>query len=189
MTQPTSRSCRDVLVTVLCVLLYAGAVTAYTVWSYREHRTTLMEQIDSRLLQAARSLKYLLAEDFHDRALGPDSISREEELRNRKLVTSFGVESGFAWVHTIAEADGRFYFSAPSVSEEEAQDRKSGTSIRTRTSPRNSFKPGTTGNRVCQLYRPVGHLPFRRPAPAIARRPRLPRQRRPGNQRYPRHGP
>ncbi|MDD2519426.1 MAG: hypothetical protein PHR34_00625 [Kiritimatiellae bacterium] len=121
MTQPTSRSCRDVLVTVLCVLLYAGAVAAYTVWSYREHRTTLMEQIDSRLLQAARSLKYLLAEDFHDRALGPDSISREEELRNRKLVTSFGVESGFAWVHTIAEADGRFYFSAPSVSEEEAQ--------------------------------------------------------------------
>ncbi len=66
MTQPTSRSCRDVLVTVLCALLYAGAVAVYTVWSYREHKAALMEQIDSPSLQAARSLKYLLAEDFHD---------------------------------------------------------------------------------------------------------------------------
>ena len=65
--------------------------------------------------QAARSLKYLLAPDFHDRALDPHSIPMDEELRNRKLVTEFGVESGFKWVYTLVQKDGVFFFSAPSV--------------------------------------------------------------------------
>ena len=107
---------------VLCVLLYASAVAGYAVWSYKEHKRALMAEIDHDLLQAARSLKYLLAPDFHDRALDKDSIGKDEELRNRKLVTDFGVEAGFKWVYTLAEKDGKFFFSAPSVSEEEAKE-------------------------------------------------------------------
>ncbi len=107
---------------VLCLLIYALAVAGYAVWSYREHKAALLAEIDSGLLQASRSLKYLLAPDFHDRALDQDSIGKEEELRNRKLVTDFGVESGFKWVYTLAEKDGAFFFSAPSVSEEEAKE-------------------------------------------------------------------
>ena len=104
------------------MLVYAAAVTGYAVWSYKEHKKALLAEIDSGLLQAARSLKYLLAPDFHDRALDKDSIVKEEELRNRKLVTDFGVESGFKWVYTLAEKDGAFFFSAPSVSDEEAKE-------------------------------------------------------------------
>ena len=107
---------------VLCGLVYALAVTGYAVWSYREHKTDLMVQIDSDLLQAARSLKYLLAPDFHDRARDTNSIAMDEELRNRKAVTDFGVESGFKWVYTLAEKDGAFFFAAPSVSEAEAKE-------------------------------------------------------------------
>lgn len=122
---PTSRRTGSVsvlLLLVLCFLLYAAAVAGYAVWSYREHKNALMVEIDHDLLQAARSLKYLLAADFHDRALDKDSIGKDEELRNRRLVTDFGVESGFKWVYTLAEKDGAFFFSAPSVSEEEAQE-------------------------------------------------------------------
>jgi hypothetical protein len=122
---PTSRRTGSVsvlLLLVLCFLLYVVAVAGYAVWSYREHKTTLLAEIDASLLQAARSLKYLLADDFHDRALDKDSIGKDEELRNRRLVTEFGVESGFKWVYTLAEKDGAFFFSAPSVSEEEAQE-------------------------------------------------------------------
>ena len=115
----------SILLLIVCVALYALAVGGYAVWSYREHKAALLAEIDHDLLQAARSLKYLLAPDFHDRALAPDSIGREEELRNRKQVTEFGVESGFKWVQTIVEKDGQFYFSAPSVSAEEARERES----------------------------------------------------------------
>lgn len=118
------RFCAPLLLAA-CVLLYALAVAGYAVWSYHTNKTKLLADIDHNLLQAARTLKYLLAPDFHDRALAPDSIGRDEELRNRKLITDFGVESGFKWVQTIVENDGRFYFSAPSVSEEEARERES----------------------------------------------------------------
>ena len=129
MTTPTHSKSRRagtaLILLVMCVLVYALAVAGYAVWSYREHKKSLLAEIDSDLLQAARSLKYLLAADFHDRALAPDSIAKDEELRNRKLVTEFGVESGFKWVQTIVEKDGLFFFSAPSVSEEEARERDS----------------------------------------------------------------
>ncbi len=125
MTIGKSRIAAALLLGTTCMAVYVMAVAGFAVWSYREHKAALMAQIDHDLLQAARSLKYLLAPDFHDRALAPDSIGRDEELRNRKRVTEFGVESGFKWVQTIVEKDGRFYFSAPSVSEEEARERES----------------------------------------------------------------
>ncbi|NCA83393.1 MAG: hypothetical protein EOM72_11730 [Opitutae bacterium] len=103
-----------------CMVIYAAAVAGYAVWAYRAHKVDLMAGIDSDLLQAARSLKYLLAPDFHDRALDTNSIAMDEELKNRKAVTDFGVESGFKWVYTLAEKDGQYFFAAPSVSEEEA---------------------------------------------------------------------
>ena len=112
----------SLLLRIACMLVYVSAVTGYAVWSYREHKANLLAEIDADLLQAARSLKYMLAADFHDRALDKDSIGKDEELRNRKLVTDFGVESGFKWVYTLAEKDGAFYFSAPSVTEEEAKE-------------------------------------------------------------------
>ena len=118
--RPGGRS--NLLLLALCVLFYASAVAGYAVWSYKEHKKTLLAEIDHNLLQAARSLKYLLAPDFHDRALAKDSIGKDEELRNRRLVTDFGVEAGFKWVYTLAEKDGQFFFSAPSVSEEEAKE-------------------------------------------------------------------
>ena len=107
---------------ILSLLLYFLCVGGYAVWSYRQHKAALLSKIDAHLLQAARSLKYMLAPDFHDRALDTNSIAMDEELRNRKLVTDFGVESGFKWVYTLAEKDGKFYFSAPSVSAEEAKE-------------------------------------------------------------------
>lgn len=91
--RPGGRS--NLLLLALCVLFYASAVAGYAVWSYKEHKKTLLAEIDHNLLQAARSLKYLLAPDFHDRALAKDSIGKDEELRNRRLVTDFGVEAGF----------------------------------------------------------------------------------------------
>lgn len=106
-------------------LLYVLAVAGFAVWSYNEDKTRLLAEIDGQLLQAARSLKYLLAPDFHDRALAADSIAKDEELRNRKAVTEFGVESGFKWVYTLVEKDGAFFFAAPSVSDEEALERDS----------------------------------------------------------------
>ena len=76
------------------------------------------------MVHIAQSLPVLLEEDFQDRAVGPDSIGYEEELRNRKYFNGIRDEFRLTWVYTLVEEGGRFYFSAPTVSGEEAAERE-----------------------------------------------------------------
>lgn len=107
------------------VVLYVAAVAGYVVWAEAMARRELMANVDERLLLAAKSLKYMLAPDFHDRAVDETSIGREEVDRNRETISAFAAESGFQWLYTLVEKDGRFHFSAPTVSAEELQERDS----------------------------------------------------------------
>lgn len=110
---------------ILSLLFYACAVIAYASWSNRERMHSLQREIDQRMIVVARSLKHMLAPDFHDRALDETSISFEEEMKNRRALSDFAQQTEFKWIYTLAEKDGKFYFSAPTVSEEEARERKS----------------------------------------------------------------
>ncbi|HRX48897.1 MAG TPA: hypothetical protein P5120_15360, partial [Spirochaetota bacterium] len=51
--------------------LYIIAVTAFIVWSNESRRKLIINEVDHKLLIAARSIKYILPADFHDRATGP----------------------------------------------------------------------------------------------------------------------
>ncbi len=88
-------------------------------------RGRLLDQIDEQLMLTAKSLKYMLADDFHDRAVSENSISFQEEMKNRKALSGFVSETNIRFVYTLAAKDGKFYFSAPTVTEEEAKQRKS----------------------------------------------------------------
>jgi hypothetical protein len=99
-------------------------VAAYTLWSDRRRMEHVQREIDDRLLIAAEALEHMLATDFHDRAVDAKSISFDEEMRNRTAFNAFASQTGFKWIYTLAEKDGKFYFSAPTVSDEEARERK-----------------------------------------------------------------
>jgi two-component system cell cycle sensor histidine kinase/response regulator CckA len=109
----------------LCIVVYIAAVVAFTVRSGFRARAEIMGDIDRRLTLAAKSLKYILAPDFHDRAVDADSISPEEETRNRIAVSEFAFETEFEYLYTLVEKDGRFFFSAPTVTAEELKARTS----------------------------------------------------------------
>lgn len=110
---------------LLCLAFYIGGVAAFGYVSHTRKKAALLKEIDDSLLLAARSLKYMLAPDFHDRALGPNSIPLEEELRNRRVFASYWQEAGLKWVYTLVQRSGSFYFSGPAVSEQEARERPS----------------------------------------------------------------
>ncbi len=122
---PKARKPRFLHWFLLCLLVYIAGVTAFGIYSRARKKAALMQEIDDSLLLAARSLKYMLAADFHDRALGPDTIPYEEELRNRKAFADFLAETHFKWVYTLVERDGVFHFSGPAVSAQEAAERRS----------------------------------------------------------------
>lgn len=106
-------------------LLYIAAVIGYSTWSNRETRKLIYAGIDDRLLVAATGIKYMLAPDFHDRATGPLSISFHEELKNRKAVSDYSRETSLAYLYTLVGKNGEFFFSAPTVTEDEARRQKS----------------------------------------------------------------
>ena len=109
----------------LCLGLYAAAVLGYVFWETYEAQEHFLRQVDQRLLLGAETLKYLLPEDFHDRAVDEDAIPYDEELRIRKRVTGLALDTDFEYLYTLVEKDGHFYFAAATVTEEEAKQRKS----------------------------------------------------------------
>jgi hypothetical protein len=83
-----------------------------------------LEATDQNLRTAARSLRLLLAPDFHDRAVDADSIGFEEELANRNAFNAFAKANELIYVYTLVMKDGALFFSAPTVTEDEARERK-----------------------------------------------------------------
>ena len=121
----SATSARPILArAVLLLLIYVAVVATLTMaWTRLENRNFL-KATDDRLHVASRSLKYLLAEDFHDRAVDRDSISFEEELRNREKFNEFAKINDLIYVYTVVRKDGGLFFSAPTVTEEEAREQK-----------------------------------------------------------------
>lgn len=98
------------------------AALAYFWIGYEERQA--LEHIDARLRLGATSLKYLLADDFHDRATNPQAIDFDEEMRNRVKVNEFAAANGFIYAYTLVRYQDEIYFSAPTVTPEEAKERK-----------------------------------------------------------------
>ncbi len=109
---------------LICIFIYLAAVLTYVVWSNHEHRKTTIHEIDQKLVLAAKSLKFMLAPDFHDRAIAADSISMAEELKNRAAISGLAFDTDMEWLYTLVEKNGHFYFSAPTVTTREANEKE-----------------------------------------------------------------
>lgn len=107
------------------LLLYVFFIFLFIIWSNGQVKQQIYAEIDARLLLAAKSLKYMLAPDFHDRAVAEDSIAFDEVEKNRIAISNFSKETGFVYSYTLVRKDNSFFFSAPTVTEEEYQERKS----------------------------------------------------------------
>lgn len=109
---------------VLSCVIYIGFVACFTYYNTQHETENLYRSIDLRLRIAASALPGMLAEDFHDRTLGPGSISFEEEMQARKRFNHFVKDVGVTYLYTMIEKDGKYFFTAPTVTEEEAAERK-----------------------------------------------------------------
>lgn len=119
-----ARGGRSLKLLVVSALIYALFVATFSLWYTKQEERSILKDVDGRLLDAAAALPHMLAADFHDRAWGGDAISFEEEMENRKRFNDFARETGLTWVYTVVEDGGKYYFSAPTVTEEEAQETK-----------------------------------------------------------------
>ena len=71
-----------------------------------------MENIDNELYNSASTLKYILPEDFHDRAIDKHAISIKEDKYIATKLTSLVKEAGFKYAYTIIKKDDKLFFVA-----------------------------------------------------------------------------
>jgi diguanylate cyclase (GGDEF)-like protein len=108
---------------LLFLLVYAVFVSGFVFFTYAEQKQSTFGEADKELTLAARSLKYMLPTDFHDRVLDENSISLEEELETRRRLSSYAMETPFVYLYTLIEKDGALFFATTTVTEEEAEAR------------------------------------------------------------------
>lgn len=131
---------------LLATALYLLALVAVTVHSYHTARAGLFARLDRELTIAARGVPFVLADDFHDRALHATAITAAEDQRNIGALTALAQQGGFAYLYTMIERDGIPRLTASSASDEELTG---GSAVR-------YFQPFEEGAALLAASRPDG---------------------------------
>jgi signal transduction histidine kinase len=99
--------------------LYVAVVCGGSYWMHRHALRDAMRELDHRLLAGAASVRYVLADDFHDRATHPQAVTTEEDGRNIRELTRLAREGQFVYLYTAVYQADRVFLTASSASEEE----------------------------------------------------------------------
>ncbi|MBN2083143.1 PAS domain S-box protein [bacterium] len=106
----------------VALIFYILVVAGFAYWTYRHERQLLFDRLDQQLMLAATAIKHVLADDFHDRALGPAAITPAEDDQNIEAMSRIADEFGFAFLYTVIEADGKLYLTSSSATLQERAD-------------------------------------------------------------------
>ncbi len=104
---------------ILPILFYLLVVGFYTYWNYRGSEREMLEVVDQRLIQAAKTIKFILPRDFHDRALHAKSIPQEEILEVCKRLSRFAKDHNLNDVSTLIVEGDSVYYTSADITEEE----------------------------------------------------------------------
>ena len=108
---------------IIAIVFYIFGVFIYTMWNYISLKEDIMKNIDSRLYIGANAIKYILPEDFHDRAVDKKSITEEEDWKNIEALSEYTDKTGFKFLYTVIRLDGHVYLTSSSATEEELKEK------------------------------------------------------------------
>jgi len=95
-------------------------LTFYSIWNYFYEKDRLIGQIDKQLYSAAVAVPFVLEDDFHDRAVDPDSISQKEDNQNIKNLTKLNNQLGTKFLYTvIRDKNGKHFLTSSSALDSE----------------------------------------------------------------------
>ncbi|OFX40859.1 MAG: hypothetical protein A2X08_11750 [Bacteroidetes bacterium GWA2_32_17] len=104
---------------VISIIIYIAGVTIYSIWSYYSHKNEILEQVDKKLFEAANSVNYLLPNNYHDRAIAPDSITKIEFFEITDLLSKQNDNLGVKYTYSVVLHNGKIYFTTSSATSEE----------------------------------------------------------------------
>ncbi len=104
-------------------IIYLSGVVVYIIWnSYSDH-TQITREVDTRLLQAAGYVKYILPDDFHDRATDNRAVSDSENRVNIDRLTEYARAVGLTYLYTVVIENDKVYFTSSSASAKDIREK------------------------------------------------------------------
>lgn len=97
---------------LLALSIYFIGVVLISSVIYIVSRQAYMEEIDTRLMAAAKNLPAILPTDFHDRAVSAESITIAEDRINMNQLSKHAATGGFAYLYTYIIKKNTVYFTA-----------------------------------------------------------------------------
>jgi PAS domain S-box-containing protein len=94
------------------IIVYITALLVYGFWNHAYQKKKILAHIDTKLYNNAISLKYMLPDDFHDRAVNAQAISINEDKYIAKKLTALVKEAGFRYAYTIIKQGNKLVFVA-----------------------------------------------------------------------------
>jgi len=82
---------------------------------YSFQKNEILKNIDLRLYNSAVSLKYILPDDYHDRAIDKQAISIEEDVYIVHKMIRLTKETGIKYAYTIIKQGERLFFATTVV--------------------------------------------------------------------------
>lgn len=104
---------------IIPLVIYSVGVALFTILLALITRERIMGEIDAKLVNAAKSIRFVLPEHFHDLAVSPDAVNDSVNRDNIRLMTDYATNLGLTYVYTAVLYEGKIFFTASSADEEE----------------------------------------------------------------------
>jgi diguanylate cyclase (GGDEF)-like protein len=116
---------RDRIKIIITVGFALLMLTTYSIWRYLQEESRLISNIDNRLYTAAVSVPFVLADDFHERAVNAKSISEQEDRQNIENLSRLNNRLKTKFLYTvIRDAKGTYRLSSSSALSDELEKGK-----------------------------------------------------------------
>jgi hypothetical protein len=99
--------------------IYISVVVAYSIYSYGLRKDETLKRLDEKLFLVASGIKHCLPKDFHDKAVGKDDVTPEEDAKNVLALSEYARRMGVKYVYTLVKRGGTAYFTSSSATDQE----------------------------------------------------------------------
>jgi hypothetical protein len=101
------------LLFAVAAIVYLVSLLFYAYYNYNYSKNEIMKNIDRELYHFAKSIKYVLPDDFHDRANDSQSITLEEDKILSIKLTKIVKDTRVKYLYTLIKKGNRLFLLHP----------------------------------------------------------------------------
>ena len=96
------------------MFLYISIIIGYGFYSYRTNKRDTLRNLDEKLALVATGVKFSLSDDFYDRAVSKDAITKEENHKNVVALSDYAADNNVMRVYTLVKVGRKIFYTASS---------------------------------------------------------------------------